>query len=259
MSADNVRKLILTNCHHIPDYEDEITGKVLDVFNLCYRFAQEICKGRDESHSINHLLAVTENSLLIIEELLKTNNTQQITVGILEDVVTCAILHDIADYKYDRDNVLSKQVKGYINDLCKYHKTTDTSSDDLWWIIDNLSFSKERKAGSVKNLVKNTYTNFPFPNKLILIRNIVADADRLEAIGEIGAKRCIVYGQHTYPTADKPTLKEKVKEHAEEKLYMMPFGDPNTKEPYFHTGPGKAMALERHKDTVKYINQFLES
>lgn len=257
MSVYNIRKFILLNCHDIPDYDDNIAGKLLDLFSSCFRFIKEMCKDRDSSHSVTHLLSVTENSMIMINKMIESKIS--IDIGTLEDVLTCAILHDVADYKYDKDNVLSKKVKDFLDDLCKKQKISNTSSDDLWWIIDNLSFSKERKAGSVKNLIKNTYTNFPFPHRLILIRNIVADADRLEAIGKIGADRCITYAKHANPDVDIKILKEKVKQHAEDKLYMMPYGDPITKEPYFHTGIGKIMALERHEDTVKYINQFLAS
>lgn len=257
MCENNIRKNILINCNLIPDYDEEVVHKILSLFDRCHRFVKDICKGRDESHSVNHLLAVTQNAMIIVKDML--NNNHHIPIEILEDILTCAILHDVADYKYDNNGILSKQVKCYINNICKYNKISTTSPDDIWWIIDNLSFSKEKKAGSLKNLIKNTYTVFPFPHKLIFIRNIVADADRLEAIGEIGAQRCITYGQHANPNITRDQLKQKVKAHAEEKLYMIPFGDPITKEPYFHTSPGKQMALKLHKDTIKYINEFLES
>ena len=255
---DNIiRYLIINTSVNLPDHEEDQTNKIIKLFDISYRFIKHICKDRDESHSVDHLLNVTYKSLIIFNQMI--SNGQIIPLETMEDVITCAILHDVADYKYDTEEKLAKQVKAFINQLCECHKISKTSSEDLWWIIDNLSFSKEKKAGSLKNLIKNTYNNSSFSSKLILIRNIVSDADRLEAIGKNGITRCIMYGKHANPGVDKASLKLLVKKHADEKLLMMPFGDPITKEPYFHTGPGRQMALVEHKNTEKHLHQYLIS
>lgn len=229
--------------------------KLLKIFKKCHGFIKEMCLGRDESHSETHLLLVTYNALNITHKMMLVYN-EKISFDMLEEILICAILHDVADYKYDKDKVLYKELYGFIEKICDDFEIV-SDPNDLIWIIDYLSFSKEKKAGSLQNLIKETYPKSELSNKLKTIRNIVADADRLEAIGKIGAERCIQYGYHAYPDADIVKLRELVKKHAEEKLYILPFGDPETKEPYFHTAPGKDRALTLHEDTVKYIEKFV--
>lgn len=219
------------------------------IFDKCCNFVEITCVGRDSSHGYQHMLQVTYNALIIFEQLQKLSD--KLVYQDLIDVIVFAMLHDVADYKYDVDGKLEQTVIKFIDDLCKdeihpFHK--------LWVLINNLSYSKEKKAGGYHKLPEVS----TFPYRINRVRDIVADADRLEAIGKIGAERCIEYGRHVYPNMTEKELKDKVKEHAEEKLYKLPFPDENGYR-YIKTIPGIIMAEQRHKETVKYINNFIEN
>ena len=56
----------------------------------------------------------------------------------------------------------------------------------------------------------------------LIVRNIVSDADKLEAIGEIGVNRCCQYTREKYgEDLSKEKLVSYVKEHCEEKLFLL--------------------------------------
>jgi hypothetical protein len=52
----------------------------------------------------------------------------------------------------------------------------------------------------------------------LLIRDLVSDADKLEALGAIGYERCVQFARHRYPTYNKKQLADAVMVHYNEKL-----------------------------------------
>jgi HD superfamily phosphodiesterase len=79
------------------------------------------------------------------------------------------------------------------------------------------------------------------------VRDIVSDADKLEAIGEAGIKRCLEYQIHKYkedsPNQEIPhsQLIKQVVEHAHEKLLRL-------REHFFRTKIGKEISLPLHNE-----------
>lgn len=230
---------------------DQNLQDTLTLYDVCCAFVEEKCKGRDESHGFHHMVTVTQNALTILKELI--NNGDVHSFFDLNDVVAGAMLHDVADYKYDENRTLEKCVISFMTTLSQKF---DVNSS-MWQLIDNLSYSKEKKGLGYDNLCKQK--GLVFPLRLHTIRHIIADADRLEAIGEIGAKRCIEYGREANRGISEEELKKKVMAHAKEKLFLLPFpvelGD-NKQYRFIKTEPGIRMAMKRHQDTVKYINAF---
>lgn len=224
----------------------------LELYDTCCKFVEEKCKGRDESHGYHHMVTVTKNALTILKELIDSQNVH--TYYDLNDVIAGAMLHDVADYKYDDENrTLEKSVIEFMTILTHKFKV----HSKMWNLIDNVSFSKERKALGYENLCQQK--KLVLPIRLHTVRHIIADADRLEAIGEIGATRCIEYGRHANIGISEEELKKKVMDHAKEKLYLLPFpvelGD-NKEYRYIRTLPGIKMAEKLDQDTVKYVEEF---
>jgi HD superfamily phosphodiesterase len=93
-------------------------------------------------------------------------------------LLLAALCHDIVDSKYKELSIDRKELEEYLliavnNDSKKQERILN--------IIDNISWSKE-----VKGLRK------PMDSEMDqYLLNVVSDADRLEAIGDVGVQRCI--------------------------------------------------------------------
>ena len=54
----------------------------------------------------------------------------------------------------------------------------------------------------------------------IIIRNIVSDADKIDALGETGIRRCIEFGFYKYKKATSEEMIQRVRDHACEKILL---------------------------------------
>ncbi len=81
---------------------------------------------------------------------------------------------------------------------------------------------------------------------LQLIRDICSDADKLEAIGNVGLERCIKFTKSFNNSLDDIEIKKLVIDHCNEKLLKL-------KDQFIRTDPGKMMAVERHQTIVDYV------
>ena len=129
------------------------------------QFVRDHTKHFDASHDINHAIAVYQNAVLIAKEELPDYD---------DDILQYAcLLCDVCDHKYA--NALPKfELHKYISQqLC------EEKAQVVIDVVDNMSFSQE-----VKCLHKKLETPY---------QDIVSDADKLEALGEGGLERCIVF------------------------------------------------------------------
>lgn len=198
------------------------------------KFVKENTVGRDSSHGYKHMKQVFENSQEICARL--CDDGIFIGADVIRWIAIVAWLHDVADHKYDKDGILKERVKEFV-----YNEVPEKSdAESILMCIETISFSREKKEGM------KYYENL-LPDKFIFVRNVVSDADKLEALGTIGMERCEEYTRSTSPIvlSDNEIL-QRVEEHCHEKLFSLATS-------YMRTKPGKKMALTKDVDMRKWL------
>ena len=223
----------------------EIPKPILTLWRQLSQFVRVECADRDESHGYDHMKKVAYNSLKIFTDLYDYIDSRNLYIAKL--VVVTAWLHDVADHKYDKDGLLKIKVSKFVHKLYKNdHKTTRLVLN----IIDRIPFSRENVAKQ-KNIPSDW--NTVLGKTGVIVRNIVSDADKLEAIGEEGVNRCITYTIEKYKEKtgsigmDYDLLVKEVKEHADEKLLKL-------RDEFIRTKPGKKMANKLHSEMVEVLD-----
>jgi HD superfamily phosphodiesterase len=102
----------------------------------------------------------------------------------LRDIARVAMLHDVADHKYDLDGTLEPRVRAFI--AAELYPGDAEGAAMAWASIDAVSYSKENKRGM-------RYFAATLGPRWTRVRDIVSDADKLLAIGEDGLERCWHY------------------------------------------------------------------
>lgn len=200
-----------------------------------HEFTKKCLINRDSSHDYNHALNVLNNSLKIWNEMdgeleYKMIDKHSLPANLKPDVILTisSLLHDVCDHKYKDIEDLTSKLDNFLLSLGAY-------SDVVKLIVDNISYSKEinKKLDKLEPQVE-------------FLRNVVSDADKLEAIGEIGIERCFAYEKFVNPHFSEDSIKSKVVKHCMDKLVnIYPY--------YIKTIGGSLLAAERHK----YINEWL--
>lgn len=203
-------------------------SSLLSLWTKLQEYTYSICKNRDSSHDYNHMKQVALQSVKIWLCDYELDHPD-----ILPDIITVAWLHDIFDYKYDKDEQLKKQTMDFLYEICGERNTI------ICKIIECISFSYESKNGYAH--IVNSLGDID-----LIIRNIVSDADKLEALGKTGLKRCITYGAHKYLEND---LMNKVLEHSNEKILKL-------KAHYMHTVTGHELAIKLHDEYLLYLSEY---
>lgn len=195
------------------------------------KFVAEVCKGRDASHGYEHMQAVTKSAMEIAVEL-------NMPIRIKELVLKVAWLHDVVDHKYDQDGNLLVKLEQFLSD--------DKDAELILKIINRISYSKE-------NIAKMWGTPLDWYNELgpegCMVRDIVSDADKLEALGQIGFERCVQYTMHANPGITKDELAKKVLRHSDEKLLRL-------KDEFLRTKSGKIRGIKLHDEFVECLNKM---
>ena len=96
-------------------------------------------------------------------------------------LISASLLHDVFDHKY----ASSKESSDGMDVICAFLKELKFSEPEVDGVIkicENVSYSKEKK-GKLEKL----------ETPIDLLRNIVSDADKLDAIGYAGIERCRTY------------------------------------------------------------------
>ncbi|ELR20474.1 uncharacterized protein ACA1_317660 [Acanthamoeba castellanii str. Neff] len=110
-------------------------------------------------------------------------------------------------------------------------------ADVVLRIADNVPYSRETKEGHPSKALGD----------LTLLRDIVLDADKIQAIGYEGIERCRAYAKHLEPFMEPGDIEECVVEHAEAKLVRLYTGG------FICTAPGRAIAEPLHLELVDYL------
>lgn len=79
-----------------------------------------------------------------------------------------------------------------------------------------------------------------FTNQQALMRDVVSDADKLEAVGKSGLERCIEYQKEIHPDLSERERMDKVIEHGYDKLFYL--------DDYMHTPFGKELGRRMIKE-----------
>jgi len=182
-----------------------------------YDFVNKHTIHYDSSHDVNHAIKVTENAYMILQNEYPDFDT--------EIIIYATMLHDVCDHKYT-SSITKEDLEEYI--FSKIHKKAEIVID----IINNISYSREVK-GKCK-LLPEPYNHY---------RNIVSDADKLEALGPIGIARCI-----TYTSSRNGNLDDVIK-HCHEKLLLL-------KDNFIRTKTGKVLAEPLHQYIVDYVSNM---
>jgi len=191
-------------------------------------FVEKVCADRDESHGYEHMKTVAETTRAIVQ--------QDFSEELMIDATTVAWLHDIADPKYDKDGKLSEMlVEWGSGRIENFHLVLKT--------IHLVSFSTENKA-----ILTGTPLNYEdlLGKHFATVRQIVSDADKLEAIGKIGVDRCLQYTRHANPGHTEEQIIAAVKKHAEEKLKRLA-------NEFIRTPTGKKIASLKHSELLQAL------
>lgn len=178
----------------------------------------------DESHDWHHAISVAKIATRIL------NNKQ---------VLYLSLLHDVCDHKYS-ESISREKLSIWINENLQEYIDIDN-------MIDEISFSKQIK--SIKNKEECSPARMYIPlqsNENDQIIQIVRDADRLEAIGEIGLYRC---EQYTKKINGK--IPDDVIVHCYEKLLRL------IPDKFIVSDKIMKEAIKRHNVIVKYVRENL--
>jgi HD superfamily phosphodiesterase len=206
-------------------------------WNLLSNFVDEICKGRDDSHGHAHMKAVAEMTRLIIKEDF-IDESGNLTL----DAITAAWLHDVADHKYDHDGRLEQR-------LDAFGRANIGNYDEIKKVIKYVSFSTENKAILAGTPLKFSAILGGYYSE---IRDIVSDADKLEAIGVVGIERAIAYTTEANPTYTEAQVIAEVCKHADEKLLRLATE-------FIRTPFARKIAKDRHCKMVEWTQAHTPS
>lgn len=197
-------------------------------------FVSDVCKGRDESHGLEHMKEVSE---LALEIAIGENASEQV-IRLCQIV---AWLHDVNDHKYDFDGKLGEKVKVFLEDLIGAEE-----AERVLMIIDRISFSKE-----VKHRKEGTWNVWmdTLSQDELQTRNIVSDADKCTALGAKGFERCCEFSKERLKGeySEREVIKNVVI-HSFEKLLKL-------KDDYLRTLAGKRLAKPLHDELLGALQQ----
>ena len=185
-----------------------MSNKFEERWNKLSEFVRITCLDRDESHGYEHMKTVAEIAIQLINYDFRDRRQYK---NLIIDSMTAAWLHDIADHKYDKDGTLQ-------NLLDEFGEKNIINYRDIKQVIKYVSYSSENKAILAGAPLDYDKLLTPY---YALVRHIVSDADKLEAIGKKGVIRALTYTRHANPTFTEEELIADVRKHAREKLLRL--------------------------------------
>lgn len=199
--------------------------------------------GRDASHDAAHALRVRDLALSLAAEEGLSAPDRLLTVEL------AALLHDVGDYKYTKNNVEDMSV---VEMFLQEVGLDEGQKDEIVAIIKGMGFKNEV---SNKSIVEPT-----------LEFAIVQDADRLDAIGAIGIARCFTYGGSKNSALHDPRIlprdslsKEKYMSKEEKRTSINHFHEKLFKlKDMMKTEAGKRRAEKRHRFMEEFVAEFYE-
>jgi HD superfamily phosphodiesterase len=197
--------------------------------------ARVLMKDRDSSHGLDHVLRVYK-----IAKKIRWCGGDKIDKLIMQ----IALLHDVYDHKYPN----SANNKMFVSEF--YGKNVVDA-------IDHISYSSEVKFHIKDPNISISLSRMRWLGNLdsdtLLARNVVSDADKLDAIGKNGIIRCIDYIKHSKPEIvhDDEQIRILLKAHYDEKLKLL-------SQYYIVTEKGQKIATMKHKQMEDYMKDYMK-
>ena len=191
-------------------------------------FVREETRDYDSSHDYYHAKTVVTNIEKILTEI-DINYLKEDDFDPKKIIIMAGWLHDICDHKYNYS----------VDKLLRLHQfiwknSNIKEAEMIIKIIDNISYRREVEG------------KMEYFGKYQILRDIVSDADKLEALGETGLERCRIFGSLTIK--DNNELEKKIKKHCYEKLLKLKSG-------YIRTPIGKKLAEPLHQIILDYVQK----
>lgn len=141
---------------------------------------------RDLSHGWDHVERVATRAVAMVPPEHAGNQSM------LDDLMAVAWLHDIEDHKYNDANLND----GALGELCRDHKVVHDLKrvrSIIRWISWSYQREFEQEYGreGTRKLMSDD-----LDADALLVRDLVSDADKLDAIGQVGWDRCLVYSSY---------------------------------------------------------------
>ena len=206
------------------------------IINKTKEYVKSKLDGEGTGHDFWHILRVYKTSIYIGEK----ENADLFVVEL------AALLHDIADWKFNEGNsdIGPKLSQEWLESL----GVDGDIIGKITKIIGTMSFK-----GGTTNAKQETIEG-----------KVVQDADRLDAIGAIGIARTFAYGGYKEREIYNPNIKPQkynnfeqyrksvgtTVNHFYEKLLLL--------KDLMNTESGRSMAKERHEFMEDYLDQFLK-
>lgn len=194
-----------------------------------YEFVKKSTVHFDDSHNHVHALRVVENSFAIMTMDLEIKDKIEQHPEITRLVMIVGWLHDVRDHKYP-ESISEDELNEFIWTI----EQNFNSIKMINKVIAGVSWSKE---------AKGLREELPEPYNTIL--QIVADADRLEALGKVGIERCEIFTRERGGSVPKDVIA-----HCYDKLLrILPEG-------FIKTEYGRFLAQPLHQEIVNYVNKY---
>lgn len=187
------------------------------------KFVRESTSPFDASHDYSHAVEVTELALKIADAMDLSCADQRL-------VYLASMVHDVVDHKY-KDKSISEDERDWFVRAVVSCNDAELVVD----IVDNISFSKEKKNRCLPDLGKRGN----------MLRNIVSDADKLTALGLKGIERCKEYTKMIKPGQTNHYYKMHVISHCHEKLLGL--------SDYIYTDEGKRLAAPLQQELADWV------
>ncbi|KAK1274374.1 hypothetical protein QJS04_geneDACA019178 [Acorus gramineus] len=203
-------------------------------------------RGNDGSHDASHAFRVRDLALsLAVEEGLSSSPD---TLLIIE---LAALLHDIGDHKYVRDQSEEMIVETFLDE----EGLDEGKKERILGIIRRMGFKDE--LARIAN-----GDSFLGPIEF----GVVQDADRLDALGAIGIARCFTFGGSRNRVLHDPKIlprmdlsKEKYTSKDEKQTTVNHFHEKLLKlKDLMKTKAGQKRAAQRHKFMEDFLAEFYE-
>ena len=200
-------------------------------------YVDEAMSKFDQSHNITHIQSVYQHACDIASRSefqkyfaeTKTSNWYLLEFA--------AKLHDVLDHKYkDSQSVTRESLFLFLN---KFKHLIDPNH--VLFIMDNISYSKQNSNKLEKHDVEIVN----------IVRDIVSDADKLEALGEIGLTRCREYTRNVNKSDNEDEIEKKVIQHCHDKLLRL-----YTVDGFIRTQRGKELAKPLHEYIERFVKDY---